>query len=262
MTVKTIIHVLLFGGGIYLLLNLYALLVSDRLIFVPQTPGYTHLPGEVKIESGNRERINVVYLEHPAAKYTLLFSHGNAEDLSNVVPFMRQFHERGYSVLMYDYRGYGTSEGRPSTRNAKQDVAAAYDWLVREKGVAPKTIISQGRSLGGALATWLAAHREVGGLIVEISFVSAFRVKTRWPLLPWDRFNSLKLIRNSHCPVLVIHGTADEIIPFWHGQKLYDATPESKQHLWIDGGRHNDYVYVAGDEYIGSIQRFIAGLPN
>ena len=262
MTAKTVIHVLLFGGGIYLLINLYALLISDSRIFAPQIPGYTRLPGEAKIVSGHGERINVVYLEHPAAKYTLLFSHGNAEDLGNVVPFMRQFHDRGYSVLMYDYRGYGTSEGRPSTRNAKQDVTAAYDWLVQEKGIAPRSIISHGRSLGGALATWLAAHREVGGLIVEISFVSAFRVKTRWPLLLCDKFNSLKSIRRAECPVLVIHGTADEIIPFWHGQKLYDAAAEPKQHLWIEGGTHYDYVYVAGDEYIGAVQRFIAELPN
>jgi fermentation-respiration switch protein FrsA (DUF1100 family) len=262
MTSKTVINVLIFGGGIYLLLNLYALLASDRRIFAPQPSGYARLPYELKIVSGNGERINAVYLEHPDAKYTLLFSHGNAEDLSNVVPFMQQFYALGYSVLMYDYRGYGTSEGRPSTRNAKQDAAAAYDWLVRKKGIAPKSIISQGRSLGGALATWLAAHREVGGLIVEISFVSAIRVKTHWPLLPWDKFNSLKSIRRAHCPALVIHGTADEVIPFWHGQKLYEAAPEPRQHLWIEGGTHRDYVYVAGDEYIGAIQRFIAGLPN
>jgi fermentation-respiration switch protein FrsA (DUF1100 family) len=262
MTGVSVIKVLAFGGGIYLLINLYALLVSDRLIFAPQAPGYTQLPGEVKIMSGHGERINAVYLEHPAAKRTILFSHGNAEDLSNVVPFMRQFHDLGYSVLMYDYRGYGTSEGSPSSRNAKQDVAAAYDWLVQEKGIAPQSIISQGRSLGGALAIWLAAHREVGGLIAEISFASAFRVKTRWPLLPWDKFDSLKSIRRAECPVLVIHGTADEIIPFWHGQKLYEAATKQKEHLWIEGGTHYDYVYVAGEEYIGAIQRFISRLSN
>ncbi len=262
MTPNTVIQTLAFGGGVYLLINLYALLVSDPRIFVPQPPSYTRLPDEVKIVSGDGERISAVYLEHPAAKYTILFSHGNAEDLGSVVPFMQQFYDRGYSVLMYDYRGYGTSEGRPSTRHAKQDVAAAYDWLVREKGVAPQRIISQGRSLGGALAIWLAAHREVGGLIVEVSFVSAFRVMTHWPLLPWDKFNNLNLIRRAPCPVLVVHGTADDIILFWHGQKLFDAAPEPKQHLWIEGGTHNDYVYVAGDEYIDAIQRFIAGLPN
>jgi len=262
MTANTLINVMVFGGGVYLLLNLYAYLMSDRRIFRPQSPSYTHLPNELKIVSGQGERINAVYLEHPTAKYTLLFSHGNAEDLGNVVPFMQQFYERGYSVLMYEYRGYGTSEGRPATAKAKQDITAAYDWLVQNRRIDPESIISQGRSLGGALATWLAAHRQVGGLIVEISFVSAFRVLTRWPMLPWDKFNSVRSLRHTNCPVLVIHGTADPIIPFWHGQKLYEAAPGPRQHLWIEGGTHYDYVYVAGDEYIGAIQRFLDALPN
>lgn len=262
MTTHAIVRILAYGGVTYLLLSLYALLVSDKLIFVPQSPSYKHLPNEVKIESGSGERINAVYLANPDAKYTILFSHGNAEDLGNVVPFMQQFHDLGYSVLMYDYRGYGTSEGRPSTTNAKQDASAAYQWLVEEKQIDPKTIIAQGRSLGGGVAIWLAANHEVGGLIAEITFVSAFRVKTHWPLLPWDKFNSLKSIRRVNCPVLIIHGRDDDIIPFWHGQKLYEAAPGPKKHLWINKGLHYDYVYVAGDAYINSIQRFVAELPR
>ena len=255
-------YLLAYAGGFYLLLNLYAHLMSDRRIFRPQPPSYVRLPNEMKIVSGHGEQITAVYLEHPTAQYTILFSHGNAEDLGNVVPFMQQFYELGCSVLMYEYRGYGTSDGHPSTAKAKQDVVAAYDWLVQNRRIAPASIISQGRSLGGAVATWLAAHREVGGLIVEISFVSAFRVLTRWPVLLWDKFNSLQSIRRTHCPVLVIHGTDDEIIPFWHGQKLYQAVPGPRQHLWIEGGTHYDYVFVAEDAYISAIQRFIGTLPN
>lgn len=257
---STVIRYVAYAGGAYLFLNLYAWLVSDKLIFVPQTPSYEHLPNEVSIVSGDGERINAVYLEHPEAKYTILFSHGNAEDLGDVAPFMQQFQELGYSVLMYDYRGYGTSEGKPSTKKAKQDVSAAYHWLVEEKKIDPKTIIAQGRSLGGAVAIWLAANHEVGGLIAEITFVSAFRVKTHWPLLPWDKFNNLKSIRNVQCPVLIIHGRDDEIIPLWHGQKLYDAAPGPKQCFWIDQGMHTDYVYAAGDVYFDTIQSFVSEL--
>jgi fermentation-respiration switch protein FrsA (DUF1100 family) len=227
-------------GSLYALLNLYALIFSDRQIFVPQSPGYTRLPNELKITSGNGEKINAVYFEHPDAQYTILFSHGNAEDLGNVVLFMQQFHTLGYSVLMYDYRGYGTSEGTPSTTKAKQDIASAYRWLVETKGIAPESIIVHGRSVGGGPSTWLAAHHKVGGLALESTFVSAFRVITHWPLLPWDKFNNLSLIRKIDCPVLVMHGTEDVVIPFWHGKKLYDAAPGEKMHLWIDGGRHND----------------------
>jgi fermentation-respiration switch protein FrsA (DUF1100 family) len=260
MTGNTIAQIALQAGGFYLLLNLFALLVAEKLIFVPQVPGYVHLPDELRIASGNGETINAVFLENPNAPFTILFSHGNAEDLGNVVPFMRQFHELGYSVLMYDYRGYGTSEGKPSVRKTYQDIDAAYRWLVEEKQIDPKTIIAQGRSVGGGPAAWLAAHREVGGLVLESTFVSTFRVKTRWPLLPWDKFDNLRHIKKTTCPVLVMHGRNDEVIPFWHGEKLYDAAPGEKMNLWIDGASHNDYAYVAGTDYIAAFQTFAGRL--
>jgi fermentation-respiration switch protein FrsA (DUF1100 family) len=170
---------------------------------------------------------------------------------------MKQFQTLGYSVLMYDYRGYGTSEGKPSVKNACQDVEAAYHWLVNEKNIPACKIIVQGRSVGGGPATWLAAHHEVGGLVVESSFTSAFRVKTRWRLLPWDKFDNLKHIRQVKCPVFVMHGREDEILPFWHAEKLYKAAPEPKMNLWIDGAQHNDYAYVAGENYFSSFQSFV-----
>jgi fermentation-respiration switch protein FrsA (DUF1100 family) len=256
MSGNTMMHMAAYGGGIYLLLNLFALLVSD-ILFVPQKSSYVHLPGEVRIATADGELINAVFMEHPQAEYTILFSHGNAEDLGNVVPFMAQFHEMGYSILMYDYRGYGSSEGRPSYGKSKKDADAAYRWLVEEKGIAPGRIIAHGRSLGGALAVWTAAHHPVGGLVVESSFVSAFRVKTHFPLLPWDKFNSIESIRHAACPVLVMHGCEDAIIPFWHGKELFAAAPESKRHLWIEGARHNDYAYVAGDRYFEAFRSFM-----
>lgn len=254
---NTLVRIAGQAGGLYLSLNLLALLFSEKLIFVPQSPSYIHLPDELRIASGNGETINAVFLETPNAEFTILFSHGNAEDLGNVVPFMRQFYELGYSVLMYDYRGYGTSEGNPSVRKVCEDIDAAYRWLVDEKKTDPKTIIVQGRSVGGGPATWLAAHREVGGLVLESTFVSAFRVKTVVPLLPWDKFNNLKQLKRTTCPVLVMHGRDDEIIPFWHGEKLYAAAPGRKMHLWIDGAQHNDYAYVAGANYFTAFQSFI-----
>lgn len=257
MITKNILYLIAFMGVIYLVLNLYALQISDKLLFAPREPSYTHLPNEFQIMSGDGERITAVFLEHPDADYTVLFSHGNAEDLGHVVPFMQQFHDRGYSVLMYDYRGYGTSEGKPSTVHAKEDVTAAYNWLVDTKKIQPRKIISHGRSLGGGVAVWLAAKYKVGGLITEISFASAIRVKTRWKVLPWDKFDSVRSIRRVNCPVLVIHGTEDMKIPFWHGKKVYEAALEPKRNLWIEGGRHSTYAYVAEERYINTIQSFV-----
>ncbi len=259
---NTIVRIALYAGGIYLGLNLLALLFSEKLIFAPQDPSYTHLPNELKIVSGNGEKITAVYLEIPDAKYTILFSHGNAEDLGTVLPFMQQFHKLGYSLLLYDYHGYGTSEGSPSVRKAYQDIDAAYRWLVEEKGIDPKTIIAQGRSVGGGPATWLAAHREVGGLVIESTFVSAFRVRTIVPLFPWDKFNNLRHIKQTTCPVLVMHGRNDRVLPFWHGEKLYAAAPGEKMHLWIDNAEHNDYAYVAGSTYFDAFHSFVKELEE
>lgn len=259
---NTLIRLMVLGGGIYLLLNLYALVISDKLIFQPQAPSYTQLPNEIKIKVGNGEALTAVYFENPTAEYTILFSHGNAEDLGTALPFIRQFYDLGYSLLLYDYRGYGTSAGTPSTANAKQDVAAVYTWLIEEKGLSPETILAHGRSLGGSMAIWLAANYPVGGLIAECSFLSAFRVKTHKKLLPWDKFDNLRSIKKVTCPVLIIHGVNDSIIPVWHGKKLYEAAPGIKKALWIEGGRHHDYAYVAGENYFERIQQFIRELKD
>ncbi|MDF7823664.1 alpha/beta hydrolase [Pontiellaceae bacterium B12227] len=257
-----LIRYALYGGGIYLFLNLYALLISDRLLFRPQNPGYTHLPNEVRIPTSDGETLNAVYLNNPEAEYTLLFSHGNGEDLSVVLPFVEQFRDRGCSVFMYDYRGYGTSDGAPSYRKVKDDAEAVYRWLTEEQGVAPEKIIAQGRSLGGALATRIAAHHPVGGLILECSFASALRVKTGISLLPWDKFNSEKLMTQVNCPVLVIHGENDHVVPFSHGKKLYAAAPDPKRFLWIEDARHMDYAYVAEERYFDIISDFIGDISS
>ncbi|MDZ8119350.1 alpha/beta hydrolase [Pontiella agarivorans] len=255
-----IIRFALCGGGIYLLLNLIAAVISDSILFQPQPPGYAHLPDEVRIPTTDGETINAVWLHNPDAEYTLFFSHGNGEDLSVVVPFLTEYYAGRFSVLAYDYRGYGTSDGAPSYRKAKDDAEAAYQWLVNQQAVKPSKIITIGRSLGGALAVQTAARHPVGGLICECSFASAFRVKTGVQILPWDKFNNEKSIKSVQCPVLIIHGRDDHVVPFSHGQKLYAAAPEPKQHFWIDDARHMDYAYVAGDQYLQTILSFIEEL--
>ncbi|MDF7808080.1 alpha/beta hydrolase [Pontiellaceae bacterium B12219] len=253
-----LIRSIVFAAVLYLLLNLIALFISDRILFQPQSPGYTRLPHQVRIPTTDGETLNAVYLKNPNAEFTLLFSHGNAEDLGSTLPFMQQFYDLGYSLLLYDYRGYGTSEGHPSYRKIKDDSSAAYRWLTEQQQIEPKTIIAHGRSLGGAVAIWIAAHHEVGGLIVESSFVSALRVKTVFSVFPWDKFKSAKLIHTVDCPVLIIHGTKDRLIPLWHGKKLYAAAPEPKARFWIEEGGHNNYAYVAEERYTETISAFIA----
>lgn len=256
------IRLVIYGVGLYVFLNIYAALISDHLLFRPMEPGYDHLPNEVRIPVGDSESLNAVWMHNPEAEYTLLFSHGNGEDLSRVYPFLVDYYEDRFSVLAYDYRGYGTSDGKPSYANSKQDAEAAYRWLTDVQGIKPANIIAIGRSLGGALAVYTASKHPVAGLICECSFASALRVKTHVQLLPWDKFNNEKLIRTVNCPVLVIHGKQDRVVPFYHGKKLYAAAPEPKQHFWIEGAEHMDYAYVAEEHYLKSIDSFVQMLES
>jgi fermentation-respiration switch protein FrsA (DUF1100 family) len=222
---------------VLLLVFFYAALVilalfSDRIIFQPHASSYHDSdlinvlgPDEeparmVKIPSGHVS-LTGIYLPNAKADYTLLFSHGNAEDLGDDLPMLEEFREANFAVFAYDYRGYGTSPGYPSEPAMYQDVTSAYDYLTQQLRVPPDRVISFGRSLGSAAAIQLAVERPVAGLIVEAPFLSAFRVLTRVPLLPWDKFRNAEKIKSVHCPVLVIHGRSDGVVPFWHGERLF-----------------------------------------
>ncbi len=239
----------------YLVL-LVAGLFTDRLIFLPHRSSYS--PGEkvLFLRSADGQRVAALYLPNRQARFTLLYSHGNAEDIGDDTPLLEMLHEAGFAVFAYDYHGYGLSEGTPSERNLYEDEEAAYQYLVHDLNVPPASIIAFGHSLGGAGAVDLAAHHPLAGLILESSFVSAFRVITRVPLLPFDRFRNLGKLRQVHCPVLVIHGTADEVIPFWHGQALFAAANPPKSFYAIPNGHHNDMPLAGGTAYYARLQEF------
>jgi hypothetical protein len=162
----------------------------------------------------------------------------------------------GFAVFAYDYRGYGTSTGRPSERGVYADADAAYDALTHDLGVPAERIIDYGRSLGSAVAIDLAARRPVGGLIVEAPFLSAFRAATRVPLLPWDKFDNAAKIARVRCPVLVIQGTNDRVVPFAQGQGIYELANQPKRNLWVEGAGHNDPFYVAEKRYTAALLSF------
>lgn len=248
--------------AVYVALFFFGLLLSEPVIFQSHPASYRDDNRILKLTSANGRRISAVYLPNPAATYTLLFSHGNAEDLGDDLPLLQEVNRAGFSVLGYDYQGYGTSEGRPSERHVYEDEEAAYQYLRRELATPPERIIAWGRSLGGAAAVDLAARRPLAGLILESSFVSAFRVLTRVPLVPIDKFRNLDKIAAVRCPVLVIHGEADRVVPFWHGQKLFAAARGPKRSLWVPGADHNDVALAAGARYFEALRGFAASLAS
>lgn len=243
---------------IYACLALFVYLFSDRIIFWGRgrESSYKDGPEILKIKTKDGVEISALYLSEPNSEFTILYSHGNAEDIGDIREVLEAFQHKGFSVLAYDYRGYGTSDGTPSEKTAYEDAEAVYEYLTGKLGCPPERIIALGRSLGGAAAMHLACKEKLAGLILEGAFVTAFRVVTHVPIFPFDKFRNIDKIKQVKCPILIIHGRDDEIIPFWHGEKLFEAANEPKLNFWVDGAGHNDLFWVAGNRYWDAIKEF------
>jgi abhydrolase domain-containing protein 17 len=242
---------------VYVAFAAFAWLVSDWLIFQPPSPSYRAGQLPIVMVPTDGGSIATLHLPNPHASVTVLFAHGNAEDLGQLVPFLEELRRTGFAVLAFDYRGYGMSTGGPpAATGATSDMEAVYRHAVKTLSIPPSRLVLYGRSVGSGPATDLAARVPIGGLVLESAFVSAFRVLTRVSLLPFDRFHNVRHIRRVHAPILVIHGTEDEVIPVSHGRLLYEAAGQPKQALWIEGAHHNDVPFVAGPRYWSTLSAF------
>jgi fermentation-respiration switch protein FrsA (DUF1100 family) len=258
---------LTFLAAFYLLLLMLAIF-SDHLIFQAHASSYRletlahRVHGEVQTYTIHTESgpLAAAYLPNPEARYTLLYSHGNGEDLGDDLPVLEEYRHAGFAVFAYDYNGYGQSAGRASESAVYRDSEAAFDFLTGTLHVPPSQVIAFGHSLGAAAAIHLAASRPVAGLIAQAPFLSAFRVITRVQIVPWDKFNNARTIQTVHCPVLIAHGRRDGVIPFWHGERIYALANQPKQNLWLDHAGHNDVMLVASEPFIAAIQSFAARL--
>jgi fermentation-respiration switch protein FrsA (DUF1100 family) len=247
---------------LYLALAIYAWFFSDQQIFLPQPSSYKDTPEILKLNSRNGKMISALYLLNPAAKFTLLVSHGNAEDLGDDRSWLEGLRQAGFNVFAYDYQGYGTSQGKPSEKTACDDETAAYDYLTVNLKIPANNVIIFGRSVGSGPAVYLAARRPVAALILQSPFLSAFRVVTYIPIFPFDRFPNYKEIGRVRCPLLIIHGTQDSIINIRHGRKLFDLANEPKQFFAVPGADHNDSAMVAGQAYLHALVSFAASLEK
>lgn len=245
----------------YIGFAIFAYFFSNKIIFPAPASGYKDFQGIIKLKTSDNKIISAVYLPNKEAKYTVLLSHGNYEDLGTVMPFLQHFQKQGFAVFAYDYHGYGTSSGTATEQNVYYDINAAYDYLVKNLKIKPENIIAFGFSIGSAVAIDLAAREKVAALIVQSPFLSAYRTVTQIPLLPLDKFNNLTKIKKINVPLLIIHGINDHIVPFWQGRKLYNEANQPKYFYQVDGARHNDLVYIANEKYWQTIKDFVAKLP-
>jgi fermentation-respiration switch protein FrsA (DUF1100 family) len=208
-------------------------------------------------------RLHGWYIPHEQPRAVLLYCHGNGGNLAMWADALKTVHDRiGVTVMGFDYRGYGRSEGTPSEEGVLADARAARAWLARRAGIAENQIVLMGRSLGGAVAVDLATDG-ARGLVLESTFTSLPEVgHAAMPWLPvrtlmQSKFNSQAKIGNYHGPLLQSHGTADRLIPFAMGRQLFDAANEPKQFVKIEGRDHNDpqtdEYYVALSEFVGRL---------
>jgi hypothetical protein len=265
-----VIKILLCILGGYLLVVFLAFVFQDRMVFFPDphlvgNPGNLGLDYEdVWIESADGYRLHGWFVPGPRdnARATVLFLHGNAGNISHRLEMLKIVHQLGLNCLMLDYRGYGQSQGSPSEQGLYTDAEAAWNWLVQEKGLSSRDIICWGRSLGGAVAAYVARDKNPGALIIESSFTSLPELGQKlYPFLPVKMisrmsFSTPQYIKYMSCPVLVVHSPEDEIVPFAFGEELYRAAKEPREFLQIQGG-HNEGFLVSGEAYFCGVRDFL-----
>ncbi len=251
------------AAALYGVLAFYAWRYSDRMIFLPPPASYGAGPDLTWIPAGDGTRLAARWLPSPDARYTLVYSHGNATDLGQIEPRLQELRERlGVSVLAWDYPGYGQTGGLPGEPATLRGARAVADYATRVLGVPADRLVAYGHSLGGGAAVEMASSWPCAGLVLQSAFTSAFRVRLSVNPFPFDKFDNLARLRRVRCPVLVIHGTADTLIPFAHGEQLLAAAPGRKAHLWVPGAGHNDLVETAGEEYWRALSAFLQSLGS
>lgn len=194
---------------------------------------------------------------------TLVIAHGNAGNISHRIDIIYTLQKIGFNVMMFDYRGYGRSEGSPDEEGIYKDGRAAFDYALKLPEVNPQRVIFWGTSLGGAVAVDVAMHRKVCALILESTFTSAKDMaKIHYPFLPTrfimrSEFNSKDKLPKIKVPLLMIHGKEDEIVPIVLGKELFAAANEPKEFYEINKAGHNDTYLIGGKEYFIRIRNFI-----
>ncbi len=253
-------RILLLLGIAYALLAVGAHFVAPGMIF-PRPPVKYELTGDyVQLTAPDGVKLAARHWPNPTAKYTLLYLHGNYEDLGSVGEYVAGFINAGYAVFALDYRNYGHSGGKPTEANTYTDTQLACDYLRTKLGVPTDRIVIFGYSLGGGPGIELALRQPVAGLVLQGTFTSAYRVMTRIPLFPGDKFVNIAKVPHLRVPVLYLHGREDGTVPVWHGEALYAATTARKTKLFVDNGRHGGLADSTGPRYWEVLRQFTDSL--
>ena len=221
------------------------------------------LKNDIHFTADDGVKLHGWYVPSKGSSATLLWFHGNAGNITHRLDNIEMLKPLNLNIFIFDYRGYGKSEGEPNEEGIYLDSQAAYDWLVDVKKTLPQDIILFGRSLGGICAIEIATKNPVAGIILESVFSSAEKMaRNIFPVLPlgWaikSKFDAVGKVPSLKIPKLFLHGTQDEIVPYKMGRELFSAALEPKLFYDIEGGGHNDTFLVGGVKYFTAIDEFI-----
>ena len=268
---RTLVSVLSIALSVYLVLMLLLYLFQSRMVYLSNLPGraLTASPNDIGLDyedvslaTPDNESLHGWYIPATNPIGIVLFFHGNAGNISHRLDSIQVFQELNLDVLIIDYRGYGQSSGKTSEPGTYIDAQAAWDYLVKNRGISPDEIIIFGRSLGGAVASWLAARTTPGAVILESCFTSGPDMGARlYPFFPVRLITRLKYpvkeyVKRVSSPLLVVHSQQDEIIPFDMGQSIFAVAPEPKEMLVLTGD-HNGGFLLNRKQYMATVEKFL-----
>lgn len=218
---------------------------------------------DIYFTTSDNKTLNGWYIPNKDARFTVIFCHGNAGNISHRIEKIAILHRLGLGIFIFDYRGYGKSQGRPSEQGLYKDASGAYNYL-KERNISKDNIILYGESIGASVAIDLASREKVKAIITEEAFPSIKDMaKIAYPFLPHfifrSRFNSLSKIKEITCDKLIIHSVDDEIVPFYLGEKLYKEASPPKKFLKIRGS-HNTAFLEEKEKFSEGIKLFLKDL--
>lgn len=248
---------------IRLLLNSLLYFPSRAIVETPDSTGLDFLDLELETDDGERLHGWWIGAQVDAVGH-LLLCHGNAGNVGDRVLHAALLTATGFDVLLFDYRGYGRSSGRPSEEGTYRDARAALRCLLEQPGVDPARVVYLGESLGGAIALDLALQRPPASLVLLSAFTGVRELgRLHYPFVPAslvpDAYPALRRIHDLHAPLLVLHGDGDDIVPLAQGRALFEAAPGPKRMHVFAGLGHNDLVPLAGAEFARVIASWVSG---
>ena len=257
--------------GVVIGATLFLVIFEKHFIYYPAaavdlTPKALGLPFDevlIDVEPGVKIHGWFIKAATEPSVATVLFSHGNAGNIADRIDRVQSLRSLGLDFLLYDYRGYGKSTGDTDEEGTYRDGRAAYDYLVKSRQIDPGHIVLMGESLGCAVSIQVALERKAAGLVIEAPFASiAHMANAVYPFLPLGsfirtRYENVKKIPQLKMPLMVIQGTKDEVIPVAQGRMVFDAAPEPKRYLAIEGAHHNDVYLIGGEGYRRALGEFI-----